>query len=190
PPRIVHGGLDGLLWICRLPPILLLQTTFAPALMASAASATLLASTFPPTVTPVSRTPLACWSWTLPLTVTITRSHQLPFGTVRLPSTVVALSCLSSQVMFLFAAFSVAVSGRLAGTSASPTHTLRPAASSTHCCAASDQYESARASTCSVTSVDAPGASSTRSNCASDRTANWMPLRDPASARGPTGARP
>src|SRR5262249_47782384 len=103
-----HGASDALFWMCRFPPIFLLQITLKPELIASLAPRELIASTLPVTVTPERRTPVECWSWGLPLTSIWTETHHAPVGAVRFPLTVVVLSCSFAHVMLFVAAFSVA----------------------------------------------------------------------------------
>lgn len=116
-----HGEPEALPCTMRFPSIVELQMTFAPELIASDAAEVLSACTLPLIVEPASRTPALWRRRTLPLTVTRTRSHQAPLGTVRFPSMVVAFSCSSEQVMFEEPPPSVACRGRFAIASASPT---------------------------------------------------------------------
>ncbi len=112
----------------------------------------------------------------LPATETSTRSHQDPRGTVSRPLTMVALSWASSQVTLSWDGMSTAAcSANRPAESASPTYTARRPPATSHCWSAADQYWNWRRGTSTLTHRDSPGASVTRANCDSCRTANCTP---------------
>src|ERR1700722_5746657 len=151
----------------RFPPMVVLHTTFAPALSGSSAPRTPTATRLPPMAEPAIRSPLPT-TVTLPATELSIMSHQAPGGTMTLPCTCAALSCVSSQVMVLAdGILTRACSGRPASESASPTYTVRLPPAVIHCWLADDQYCSCRSGTCIVTTVDWPGDRVTRPNAAS-----------------------
>ena len=111
-----------------------------------------------------------------PATETSTRSHQDPRGTVSRPLTMVALSWASSQVTLAWDGMSTAAcSANCPAESASPTYTARRPPATCHCWSAADQNWNWRRGTSTLTHRDSPGASVTRANCDSCRTANCTP---------------